>query len=91
MPLASDVDLDKLASDSKGYVGADIESVCREAAMLALRKDMDVKVVCMDNFLDAMKKVVPSVGSDDVKRYEEVHESLSTARAAEIKKESYFG
>ena len=40
MPLANDVDLKKLAKMTDGYVGADIEAVCREAAMLTLRNDM---------------------------------------------------
>jgi transitional endoplasmic reticulum ATPase len=36
-PLADDVDLDALASRTAGYVGADIEAVCREAATAAVR------------------------------------------------------
>ncbi len=36
-PLSTDVDAGKLAERSEGYVGADIEAICREAAMLALR------------------------------------------------------
>ena len=38
MPLANDVDLHKLASITHGYTGADIQAVCREAAMKALRR-----------------------------------------------------
>jgi transitional endoplasmic reticulum ATPase len=38
MPLEEDVDLDKYADISYGFVGADIMAVCREAAMFALRK-----------------------------------------------------
>ena len=36
-PLAEDVDIEQLAKETEGYVGADIEAICREAAMLALR------------------------------------------------------
>jgi transitional endoplasmic reticulum ATPase len=36
-PLADDVDIEQLAKETDGYVGADIEAICREAAMLALR------------------------------------------------------
>ena len=36
-PLADDVDLDALAARTEGYVGADIEAVCREAATVAVR------------------------------------------------------
>lgn len=36
-PLSKDVDVKKLSERSEGYVGADIEAICREAAILALR------------------------------------------------------
>jgi transitional endoplasmic reticulum ATPase len=38
MPLYNDVDLEKLADLTHGFVGADLQSLCREAAMTALRK-----------------------------------------------------
>lgn len=38
MPLAEDIDLEKLASITHGFVGADLESLAREAAMVCLRK-----------------------------------------------------
>jgi transitional endoplasmic reticulum ATPase len=37
MPLAEDVDLDRLAANTHGFVGADLAAVCREAAMSAMR------------------------------------------------------
>ncbi len=40
MPLAEDVDLDKLAEITHGFVGADLEALCREAAMSVLREIM---------------------------------------------------
>ncbi|MFB6109003.1 MAG: CDC48 family AAA ATPase [Haloplanus sp.] len=40
-PLADDVDLDALAARTEGYSGADLASVCREAAMLAVRDVTD--------------------------------------------------
>jgi transitional endoplasmic reticulum ATPase len=36
-PLASDIDVKKLAKRAEGYVGADIEAICHEAAIIALR------------------------------------------------------
>ncbi|RAP46875.1 MAG: ATPase [Methanosphaera sp. rholeuAM74] len=59
MPIASDVDLDELARKSEGYVGADIEAVCREAVLLTLREDMEAEKVYMSEFERAMKKVKP--------------------------------
>ena len=57
MPLAEDVDLKYLAKNTGGYVGADIEAVCREAAMLTLRHDMESEDIKMKYFKKAMKKV----------------------------------
>jgi transitional endoplasmic reticulum ATPase len=41
MPLEEDVDLRQLAAITHGFVGADLESLCREAAMVCLRKLLD--------------------------------------------------
>ncbi|RRR76257.1 MAG: AAA family ATPase [Candidatus Viridilinea halotolerans] len=40
MPLEADVDVERLASATHGYVGADLAALCREAAMSALRRVM---------------------------------------------------
>lgn len=42
-PLDKDVDLDKLASQTEGFSGADIEAICRRASMLAMRKFLEKK------------------------------------------------
>ena len=60
MPLASDVDLEVLADKTEGFVGADIEAVCREAVMLTLREDLESEEVYMSEFETAMKKVKPT-------------------------------
>ena len=42
MKLADDVDLETIASETHGYVGADIASLCSEAAMQQIREKMDL-------------------------------------------------
>ncbi|WP_432703671.1 CDC48 family AAA ATPase [Methanothermobacter thermautotrophicus] len=69
MPLADDVDLEKLAEKTEGYVGADIEAVCREAAMLTLRDNMEAEEVSMKYFLEAMEKVKPKGGVEEQIQY----------------------
>jgi transitional endoplasmic reticulum ATPase len=59
IPLAEDVDIEALAKKTEGYVGADIEAVCREAVMLTLRGDMEAEEVYMSEFNKAMEKVKP--------------------------------
>ncbi|CAJ0779862.1 CDC48 family AAA ATPase [Ralstonia chuxiongensis] len=75
MPLADSVDLDHLAAVTHGFVGADVEALCKEAAMLCLRRlmvDIDFEQrtmpydrvrrleVGMDDFLSALAEIEPS-------------------------------
>jgi transitional endoplasmic reticulum ATPase len=69
MPLAKDVDLANLAALTKYYSGADIEALCREAAMHALRRDVNAKEVTLQDFQEAMKQIRPSITPDMEKWY----------------------
>jgi len=60
MPLADDVNLDKLAERTHGFVGADVESLVTEAAMAALRRDSEKPTVSRADFETAMAAVEPS-------------------------------
>jgi transitional endoplasmic reticulum ATPase len=64
MPLGEDVNLDYLSKNTDGFVGADIEAVCREAVMLTLREDLKAEEVTMKYFKKAMKKVKPEEKPD---------------------------
>ncbi len=72
MPLADDVDLRKLAEMTEGYTGADIEAVCREAALTAAREDLNVEKVSMRHFLSAIEKVKPSITPEQKREYEKI-------------------
>ena len=63
MPLSNDVDI-KEHRMTKGYSGADISSVCREAAMNALRRDINAKEVTFSDFEKAMEEVPPSISPE---------------------------
>jgi transitional endoplasmic reticulum ATPase len=75
MPLAKDVDLHRLAQITHGFVGADLEALCREAAMACLRtifpnidfamEDIPYEQILnleihMDHFLEALREIEPS-------------------------------
>ena len=75
MPIASDVNLKVLSSELNGYTGADMKSLCREAAMRSIRRylpEIDLETekiparvlqsmeVKLIDFYDAMREVVPT-------------------------------
>jgi len=92
MPLAKDVDITELAEKTDGYVGSDIESLCREAAMLALRKDIKADKVKLEHFEEAMAKVKPSVTKQDIEKYKKIEENyLRSAKAALENNTAYLG
>jgi len=69
MPLTKDVDLAHLAAITKSYSGADVDALCREAAMHALRIDVNAKEVTLSDFQEATKMIGPSVSPDMEKWY----------------------
>ncbi len=71
MPLDKDVDLEELARRTDGYSGADLELLCREAGLLALRENINADRVSWRHFEEALKRVRPSVTPDLIKMYEE--------------------
>ncbi len=76
VPLADDVDLDKLAEMTEGYTGADLEALVREAVMVKLREKFEVGPVSMKHFEQALKRVPPSLTPEDVRRYERLAREL---------------
>ncbi len=94
-PLADAVDLDWLAAETEGYVGADIEAVCREASMQASREfitsvdpeEMGDTIenvrISKEHFEHALEEVNPSVTAETRDRYEEIEEQFQQAEPAQ--------
>jgi transitional endoplasmic reticulum ATPase len=93
MPLDKDVDVNQLIEKTDGYVGADIESICREAAIFALREDMKSKTIKMKHFDKALEKVKPSATKEVAEAYAELENMFRAARGKEMKDQrpSYYG
>ncbi|WP_246982879.1 CDC48 family AAA ATPase [Halorientalis marina] len=92
-PLADDVDLDKIARTTEGYVGADLEAVAREASMAASREFINsvspeevgesvgnVRVT-MAHFEDALEEINPSVTEETREEYEQIEERFERTEA----------
>jgi transitional endoplasmic reticulum ATPase len=84
--------LKKFAEKTEGYTGADLESLAREAAMLALRESLDLEFVSEKHFDEALKKVKPSITKSTLESYKKIEEAfLKSARSAVPDSNSYLG
>ncbi|MCK4310145.1 MAG: AAA family ATPase, partial [Methanomicrobia archaeon] len=70
MPLAKDVDLKYLAEKTEDFSGADLEGLVREAAMIALRENENIKEVSMSHFKKALEEITPSIDKETIRSYE---------------------
>jgi transitional endoplasmic reticulum ATPase len=77
MPLAKDVKLPALVKKTENFSGADIEGLCREAGMNALRRDKKAKSVTMKDFTTALKRVKPSLQKKDFDKFSEFKKDYS--------------
>jgi katanin p60 ATPase-containing subunit A1 len=91
--LADDVNLEEIAEKLEGYSGADITTVCRDAAMMdmrrrieglsieeiqALRNENFTLITTMNDFLETLGKVSPSVSKNDLEKYEKWMEEFKS-------------
>jgi len=87
IPIDKSVDLDKLAEMTDSYSGADIEAMCREAAMLAIRENEKAKKVTSKHFEMAMTSVRASITPNIIKFYQKISETLGSGIAKKDKSE----
>ncbi len=76
MPLASEVGLTELAEITEGYVGSDIASIAREAAIEALREDTNSNEVEMRHFRKALDSVRPTMTPDLLEYYHSIQDEF---------------
>ena len=79
MPLKG-INLEKLAKETDGYSGADIEALSREAAMFALREDPKAKEITSKHFDKALKKIKSSITEDATAKYQKAVEDLKKTK-----------
>lgn len=75
MPL-KDVNIEEIAKRLEMYSGADIAGVVREAALIAIRKNINAKFVTREDFEEAIANSKPSISAEQVKFYEEFNKKI---------------
>ncbi len=85
MPLDDDVDIKRLVTETEYYVGGDIEALCREAGMRALRENMDIEKVSWCHFEDALKTIHASVTPDDLEEFKKMEQGFKRALITKAK------
>jgi transitional endoplasmic reticulum ATPase len=86
MPVARDVSLERVAKETEGYSGADLEALVREAGLNALRKDMNARIVTKKDFESAIEEVRSSLTPDLIRFYDKVSQTLKTEKVREEEK-----
>lgn len=82
VPFAKDVSLEDFAKRTLGYSGADLQALCREAGMIALRHNIEAKEVSLRDFEEAMEKIKPSLSPDMENAYLGFAKRFKKERAA---------
>jgi len=85
MSVAQDVNIDLLNEEADGFTGADIENLCREAGLNALRENINANVVYMKHFEEAMKKIAPSVSNNVTQYYHSIDMKIHEKKNEEQK------
>ncbi|MFW9898497.1 MAG: CDC48 family AAA ATPase [Candidatus Thorarchaeota archaeon] len=81
MPLAKDISLKKIAQITEGYSGADLENLCREAGMNAIREKMtDLEKIEWKHFEKAMEKIKSTLSKEVVERHEQLAKQITESR-----------
>ena len=73
MPISENVNLEELVSLTEKYSGAEITSLCNEAAYLALESDINSKIISQKNFDDALKMVLPRTSQETIDFFDNYH------------------
>jgi len=81
MPLADDISLKRIAQATEGYSGADLENVCREAGMEAIREKMkDLEKIENKHFEFALSKIKSTLPKEVIERYENLAKQITESR-----------
>ena len=77
MNLGPDVDLKRIAEETDHFTGAELEGLCREAGIVALREDINATVVRDRHFQTVKKSLKPALTGEEIDSYSSFMKSSS--------------
>jgi transitional endoplasmic reticulum ATPase len=89
MPLEESVSLQDISKKTNGYSGADLESLCREAALSAMNRSIEKILVQSKDFETALINIKPSVNPELISWYESIYENIANRVQGYLKKDIY--
>ncbi|MGC8932069.1 MAG: CDC48 family AAA ATPase [Candidatus Methanodesulfokora sp.] len=90
VPLAKDVDLMAIAMRTNGFSGADLAALVREAALNAMRENIDADKVSMRHFESALDVIKPSLTEEILTYFEEVKKVMRAVAQGEQRSLGYM-
>ncbi|MBA7548280.1 ATP-dependent zinc metalloprotease FtsH [subsurface metagenome] len=91
MPLTEDVSLKEIAQNTVGYSGADLENVCREAGMQAIREKMEtLEKIENKHFEFALSKIKSTLPKEMTERYESIAKQITESRNITDSKADFY-
>ncbi len=90
VPIDKNVKVEEIAKKTKNFSGADLESLCKEATMLALRESLKGKgtdKVTKKHFDEVLKDMRPSISEKLIKSYEDFENATHTPLISKTKSE----
>ncbi|XP_044491028.1 cell division control protein 48 homolog B isoform X2 [Mangifera indica] len=82
MKVADDVDLRRIAEDTELFTGAELEGLCREAGIVALRENISATVVCNRHFLTVKESLKPALTREEIDSYSSFMKTRSPTPAS---------
>jgi transitional endoplasmic reticulum ATPase len=81
MPLSDEVSLKRIAQITEGYSGADLENVCREAGMQAIREKMnELETIEQKHFDFALSKINSTLPKEIIEKYMSIAKEITKSR-----------
>ena len=84
MKIGPDVDLKRIVGDTKLFTGAELEGLCREVGIVALREDITATVVCDRHFQIVKDSLKPALTRAEIDSYASFMKNPSVKRSGEF-------